>query len=149
MWDGPDDRVFSQTQAHCESRQLREEFGAPGYVGVRAVQGFWPVRAVRHRPLFEPYTAKRVFKEEFREDRRNFVGTVRNRRPGGSGGAQPPFYADVTMDALLRDATGHLDRPTGHSRVKAFAVGTPAVLAGVLVIVWTSVSAERKRQRDG
>jgi hypothetical protein len=68
---------------------------------------------------------------------------------GTYGGEQPPYYADVTMDALLRDAARHLDRQPGRSRVKAFAVGAAAVLGGVLAIVWTSLNAERKRRQDG
>ena len=68
---------------------------------------------------------------------------------GTFGGAQPPYYADVTMDALLRDAARHLDRQPGRSRLKAFAVGAPAVLGGVLALVWTSLHAERKRRRGG
>lgn len=66
---------------------------------------------------------------------------------GTYGGPEPPYYADATMDGLLRDATRHLDRRPGRSRVKAFAIGAPAVLAGVLAIVWTSLDAERKRRR--
>lgn len=68
-----------------------------------------------------------------------------------SGSLQPPYYADQALDQLLRDASLRLDQPRiGHgSTVRAFAVGTPAVLAGVLALVWTSVQAERRRGRGG
>ena len=68
---------------------------------------------------------------------------------GTSGGPQPAYYADVTMDGLLRDAARQLDRPPARSRPKAFAIGAPAVLLGLLAIAWTSLDAERKRRRHG
>ncbi len=68
---------------------------------------------------------------------------------GTYGGPEPPYYADVTMDGLLRDAARHLDRQPARSRLKAFAIGAPAVFGGVLAIAWASLSAERKRRREG
>ena len=66
---------------------------------------------------------------------------------GTLGDSQPPYYADATMDALLRRAAAQLDRPRGRSAARAVVVGVPAVILGVLAIVWTSVDAERKRRR--
>ena len=68
---------------------------------------------------------------------------------GTFGGAQAPYYADATVDALLRDAARQLDAPPARNYSKAFAVGAPAVALGVLAISWTSWDAERKRRRSG
>ena len=66
---------------------------------------------------------------------------------GTFGDSEPPYYADATMDALLRHAAAQLDRPPGRSAARAVVVGVPAVILGVLAIVWTSLDAERKRRR--
>lgn len=47
VWDGPDDRVYSNAQAHCGSEQLTKDFGMPAYIGVDRELGFWSIGSVQ------------------------------------------------------------------------------------------------------
>jgi len=106
----------------------------------------WPLPVDPFPEAVRPGTFVYYPHDALGSERGVIVQTAGSVELNGTNGAQDPYFADPTLDALFKGQLDRFAHPSSkHRLAKTLGTSVPAVAAGVLAIAYVSWSAERRR----